>query len=421
MEERRIGMLYLDILKRRVAGLFGGTLRRSSIFPFAILFLVLVIPAGIWYAHTRALFHRTKEKIGDDQQIIVSTGPGGRDPLQLTRAATPGSHAPEFVSATVLPGLGLDLVQISASIPGKGVVPLLVAPTMDELTAGTAPRSGPNDLHGALEVPWGGLLTGLRNVLGTSLMMDFQGNTISVPTDGRGTPISAEGGLMQNRIADTAAVTSTPGGASITGTLTDSDFDGHWRSKTQVRLQTELNGSSVDLTIWARNTGEEAAPMGVGWHPRFQLAGDRANVQLLLPRAEMLEITDHTRELPTGRILAANDALSRFMEHPEPLRTVSLDDALVRLKPGAPGGVSAELRDPAAGYGLRITALSSSIGELRLYAPVDGNFISIGFQTNLDDPLGHIWTGEEPGILILQPGQTLEYKVRLEIFPLSHS
>lgn len=419
MEERRIGMLYLNNVKRGILGLFGSGFRRSPTFPLAILFVVLVIPAGLWYAHTHAYFHKTREKIGNDQPAVTSTGPGGRDPMMVTRAASPNDAAPQFVSATVLPGLGLDVVQISAMVPGKGVVPLLVAPTMDELTNGSAPRSGPNDLHGAIEVPWAGLLTGLKNVLGTSLMMDFQGNAISVPTDGRGPPMSAEGGLIQSTNADTASVKSTPDGASLTGTIADTDFDGHWKSKTQIGVRVQVQADSVELTVSARNTGEDAAPMGIGWHPRFRLAGNRAAAQLHLPRAGLLEIVDHVREMPTGKIVAPGEPFSRFMDASEPLRTDALDGALVRLKSGPAGVDSAEIRDPSAGYGLRLTAVSSNMGELRVYAPADGNFISLGFQTNLDNPLGHSWTAEEPGILILQPGQTLTYKVRLEIFPLA--
>ena len=40
-------------------------------------------------------------------------------------------------------------------------------------------------------------------------------------------------------------------------------------------------------------------------------------------------------------------------------------------------GPVAELRDPENGYGLRITATSSTIKVLHVYAPLDGSFVSI--------------------------------------------
>ena len=146
-------MLYLENAKKRLFGLFGAQFRRSPAFPLIILFVALVIPGGIWYAHTRAFFHKTKEKIGDDPQPTISNGPGGRDILVINRPVKPGSTDPEFSSATVLPGLGLGLVQITANLPGRGAVPLLVAPTVQELTDGSASRVGPNDVHGAIGLP----------------------------------------------------------------------------------------------------------------------------------------------------------------------------------------------------------------------------------------------------------------------------
>ena len=79
-----------------------------------------------------------------------------------------------------------------------------------------------------------------------------------------------------------------------------------------------------------------------------------------------------------------------------------------------------ELRDPAAGYGLRLTALSSSIKAIHVTGPVDQPFLAIEPQTNFDDPLGHQWLQGSPGALaILKPGESLEWKVRLEIVPLA--
>ncbi|MGI4757863.1 MAG: hypothetical protein ACRYGF_13550 [Janthinobacterium lividum] len=415
MEERRISMLYLENLKRRLTGLFSAEARRSPAFPIVLLFIVLIVPAGLWFAHTRAYFHKTKQKINDEPQTALSTGPGGRDPVIITRnPSAPG--APEFVSATILPGLGLDILQITARIPGKGDIPLLVAPSLDDFTTGSVVRHGPNDVHGALEAPWGGILSGLKTILGTSLMLDFQGNTFSVPTDDKGVQGGAEGGLLQNQVFGAPVVSHADDAVTLTGSLPETDFDGHWRSKMQVQVEVRISGKFVDITSAIRNVGEESAPMGLGWHPRFQLGSDRADVRLRIPQASVLEISDRTHELPTGKITAAGNTLARFMDGPEPLRNVSLDEALVRLKNTAP--TSAEIQDPAAGYGLRLTAVSSNMRELRVFAPSDGNFVSLGFQTNFDNPLGHVWTAEEPAIAILQPGQTLEYKVRLEILPI---
>ena len=44
-----------------------------------------------------------------------------------------------------------------------------------------------------------------------------------------------------------------------------------------------------------------------------------------------------------------------------------------------------------------------------------------GRSSNFDDPLGKEWNARRRagGMVILQPGQTVEWKVRLEIFPVT--
>ncbi len=50
-------------------------------------------------------------------------------------------------------------------------------------------------------------------------------------------------------------------------------------------------------------------------------------------------------------------------------------------------------------------------------APAGANYVSLGMQTNYDDALGKEWNGD--GIVTLAPGQSLEWKVRLEIFAIT--
>ncbi len=49
---------------------------------------------------------------------------GGSDVVKLQRKATGDGTKPEFLTATVLPGRGMNLFQVTANIPGKGEIPL---------------------------------------------------------------------------------------------------------------------------------------------------------------------------------------------------------------------------------------------------------------------------------------------------------
>ena len=58
--------------------------------------------------------------------------PGGQDAVVLSRTQVADMGTPEFVSATLLPGRGMNVLQIVAYIPQKGEVNLLASPDLDE-------------------------------------------------------------------------------------------------------------------------------------------------------------------------------------------------------------------------------------------------------------------------------------------------
>ena len=80
----------------------------------------------------------------------------------------------------------------------------------------------------------------------------------------------------------------------------------------------------------------------------------------------------------------------------------------------------AELSDPANDYGVRLTALSPTIKAMRVVAPADADYVSIGPQFNYDDPFGREWSNDtDTGMVVLQPGQSTQWEVRLELFSLA--
>ena len=160
MEEQRIGRMYVNLFKQWLAriweGVFPRGLRRSSALPGLIIAALILIPSALWYLHIYGRFSKVKREIKGEQTGAVVAGPrpGGSEPIILTRAETPGSNMPEFLSATILPGLGMGILQITASMPNRGEVPLLLAPSVATLAdTGSGPRQGINDNNGALELP----------------------------------------------------------------------------------------------------------------------------------------------------------------------------------------------------------------------------------------------------------------------------
>jgi galactose mutarotase-like enzyme len=177
------------------------------------------------------------------------------------------------------------------------------------------------------------------------------------------------------------------------------------------------------MTVVSRNTGNEAEPVGIGWHPRFAiLSGDREQATLRLPTAERAEVRDRRKGLPSGRLLPVTGTDYDFTAHDgAPLGSLNLNDSFVNLRQGfMEAGPVAELRDPASNYGLRLTVMSPNIKAMRVYAPTGAAFVSIDPQFNYDDPFGREWAnGEDTGMVALQPGQSVQWKIRLEIFSLT--
>jgi galactose mutarotase-like enzyme len=215
------------------------------------------------------------------------------------------------------------------------------------------------------------------------------------------------GGLFLNHGATSTSTHVMPDGGEAQATFDAGDFGGHWVSRTEITTSVQLSSRALEIKIVARNTGDVAEPMGIGWHPRFAiLSGDRGQATLRMPN-KLLPITNTPYDFTarSGRQLGE----------------LNLDDSFVHLQPALlDNGPIAELRDPRSNYGLRITPITPTIKAMRVYAPARDKFVSIEPQFNYDDPFGSEWPkGEDTGMVVLQPGRSVQWQVRLEIFPLT--
>ncbi len=402
---------------------FPRGLMRSPLIPGLALAALILGPAIAWHLHRKGQFGKAKRKIDSQLGSGVYNNdrqPGGLDPIVLKRAASAGKPDPEFASVTLLPGLGMTVLQITAYLPAKGETALLSAPSISDIGQGSFdPPNGFNDNHGALELPWGGELMGTSSPVGTSITAKWQGQTFEQSTERSPQVGVAEGGMLQTVAADQQSSVETADGVSAEALFRGVNADDHWPSRSDVRVNAKLSAKALDLHVQVKNTGDQAEPMGIGWHPRFQtVAGSRDQVQLKLPNGEVVAIADRLTGLPSGKIEAPGAVVAHFQAHSEDLGPMSFDESLTRLTAPAGGLPATELRFPAAGFGLRMVAVSPSAKIFRVSSPAGTNYVSMGLQTNLDDPLGHEWGADGSGIVTLQPGDSMEWEIRLEIFAL---
>jgi galactose mutarotase-like enzyme len=389
-----------------------------------VLCLILLIAA---YESGRGNYHRIREHvIPASPQPSLATGPGGENAVILRRSANALSGEPEFLTATFLPGRGMNLLQLTASVPGKGVVPILLAPSLADaardLTGAGDDANGSVSatLGAAILAPWAGRLTGSPTSSSSTLESVWNGERITFPPSRPGSTSSTLG-LLLDRPADNVSTDAIPDGQAVTAVYHAGSFSGAWPSLLDITVRGELAGRTLDLTVTEQNTGQVPTPAGIGWHPVIALPGNRSDVRITIPSITKMEI-DRRTNLPSGKTISTAGTSSDLIRaRGTRLDDASLNDTYTNLLSGLLGdGPVAEIRDPDAGYGLRLTPLTASIKFLRVVAPAGDSWISIEPDTNADDSFGHEWSNpDDTGIVSLQPGDRLQWHVRLEIFSLA--
>ncbi len=348
---------------------------------------------------------------------------GGQPIIVLKRAATSAGARPEFLTATIVPGRGMNLLQITASIPGKGIVEVLATPSLDEVVKALSNDKFGNmsfsTFGGAYLVPYANRIRGALSADGDDITTEWHGKRLVLPANWSGKNPGAERhsihGLILTRKADDFRVSDD--GSLITAHIHAGDFGGHWLSSTDLTIRIDLHADTVDSTIIARNAGSEPEPMGIGWHPYFTIpSGRRDQVRLHIPATEHVETNNLDDVFPTGKITSIKGTRLDFTAPEGKLIGNELYDdsfsGLVRTN----GEVVVSLIDPAARYGLHIEGLSPAIKTVQFYAPKDKPFVALEEQYNFGDPFSKLWNGMDTGMVTLTPGQSTTWRVRLQLF-----
>ena len=347
----------------------------------------------------------------------------GQPVVILKRAATLHEAKPEFISATILPGRGMNLLQITAKIPGKGVINILATPSLDQvaqaLTDDPFGNMSFSTFGGAFLVPYANRIRGSLSPNGQTLTTSWRGKQLTLPANWSGKNPGAERhsihGLILKRNVDDLQI--GPDGATVAGIIHAGNFDGHWLSSTDLTISIELRADTVESTITARNVGVDPEPMGIGWHPYFTIpSGQRQQVRLHIPATEHVETNNLDDVFPTGKLTSVKGTSYDFTApRGRAIGDTYYDDCfagLVRTN----GQVAVDIIDPAARYGLHIQGLSPDIKTVQFYAPKDKPFVALEEQYNFGDPFSIVWKGTDTGMVTLAPGQSTTWRVRLQLF-----
>jgi galactose mutarotase-like enzyme len=352
---------------------------------------------------------------------------GGEPIVILRRPAVTDQSRPQFLSATVLPGRGIAVLQITAYLPGRGEIDLLNSPPLPE--AEQLLDKGDDEFGnqvfksgGAILLPFANRIRGKVSSDGKTITATVAGHTLTLPVNWSGDEPGAERhaihGLMRRSQFQDVVVRNGPQDSTVTAALHAGDFDGHWLSDTDVRVEITLSNGAFEMSVTAKNVGHEPLPMGIGWHPYFALpSGDRQQVRLHLPSDTRAVMNNDQDSFTTGqRVPVQGTAYDFSAPGGRPLGNQYLDDNFSDLQRSADGSAVSELIDPLAKYGLRLITLSPEIKAIQVYAPPKKNFVAIEPQFNLPDPYNQNWGDADTGMILLKPGQSVSWRVRLELF-----
>ncbi|MGD0157097.1 MAG: aldose 1-epimerase [Terracidiphilus sp.] len=355
---------------------------------------------------------------------------GGEAPVTLHRASTSHGTKPEFLSLTFLPGLGMNVFQVTANIPGKGEISLLTSPSLEELASRFNGASGRSRGLGAgfgtaFLIPYPNRIFGQRSADGSTVTTVWHGHTLALPANPHVrdplAPASQTGVVMHGLIfsdqAQDVRIEKTAGGETASAVIHAGSFNGHWLSETDLHFTFTLTGDVIDEKVTAKNIGHEDEPIAIGAHPYFNIPSqDRAQARIHIPAGTMAVITSYQEERPTGALKPVGGTAYDFRA-PDgvALDDRALDDNFSHLQRTG-GVVDVRLTDPKAHYGIDIEGVSPAIKTVQVYSPQGKNFVAVEDQFNFVDPFGKEWKGMDTGMVTLHPGQSSTWEIRLRLF-----
>jgi galactose mutarotase-like enzyme len=347
--------------------------------------------------------------------------------VTLKRAKTGDGAKPEFLSAVVLPGSAMNLFQITAWVPGKGEISLLSGPSLEEAakiigSADDPVGSKTFTFGGAFLLPFSNRIVDKLSADKKTVTFSWNGVSQTLPANHRGVLPGAiqhaiHGLILQSK-ADELTVNDKGDKQSVTGVIHGGDFCGRWFSKSDVTISISLDGDAVIATAVVKNVGDKAEPVGIAFHPYFIYpSGKRAQVRLHVQGDLVSEVNNYDDVFITGKLVPVKGTPYDFTaKGGAPLGELFLDDNWTNLKKDAEGHSYSEIIDPAAKYGLRIHALSSHINTVQVYSPLDKDFVALEPQFNLNDPFSEKWGDADRGMVKIEPGESVTWKVKLELF-----
>jgi len=136
------------------------------------------------------------------------------------------------------------------------------------------------------------------------------------------------------------------------------------------------------LKVTAANTGSEPCPIGIGWHPYFNIpSGDRKQAKLKIPANTPALVDNQDDIFPSGVTQPTANSKDDFRQ-PRAIGDQFLDDCFIDFIGDSDGSVAAEIHDPASHLAVKVISVSSAVKACQCYAPPDKSFLVLEPQFN---------------------------------------
>lgn len=343
------------------------SLKRSGLLTALILLVTLLAVGLLWRAHQRAAFHQMTTDA--PLPVAMVPMPGGQEAANLTRLVLLHNTVPEFVSATVLPGLGMQVLQLAVNVPKHGVRALFDAPSISEISANANARPDSAPFH---------------------LTVSPAGRSIGSAVD----LIAANG-------AGNVANQTLADGGEVTGTFALADAAGAPLG-VEAKIDTSMTGRSFDAEVRLRNKALTSHEFSLNWAPRLRAwDGNLSRFVLKVPSSDLLS----DGSVRSVRSMALDFSAGQGKTVPN----VDFDATFVALQRADIGeGPVVLLTDAQSGLVLRFVLLTPSIRTVRVRADSLAHTLMLSFST--DD--GATRTP-------LEAGESAEMRVRVDVLPLA--
>lgn len=359
--------VYDDYPRERRSRAFG----RSGWATAVVIALLLLSFGLVWHAHQRAKFHELTTPI--IPQTTSAPTPGGQEAMLLSRVALVNDSEPEFVSATVLPGIGMQLLQAAVAVPDGPMQNLFASLPLSETT-----RVSPLSVNSA----------------------PFHVRVSTHHLQDKGNADDLIGLAPASKAQNQTLVDGGQASGTFQGTGAKADIS--------ATVEVTLSGRQIDLVARATNHSDQPRFVSFEWCPRFAAPDDDLNhLGLSVPSRSVLgangeAVTDGTLNgysTENGRAVGTSAIDLRFTRLG---REILSDGTYIRLQ----NGDRYYMRVVGTGDTLRSVHARSDPATKSL-------LLNLSSMDMAADPAERDQT--------LRPGQTVQWRLRMEVLPVKTS